>query len=175
MSAPQPIDKPSPEETIRKLEAFQRCHGNYLSDPSQKVSFHVDLCIPHIRNWDDGTLDSFIRRLDELVSTYASPSRQWQFEQQLSERLHRETPAASELVEGLCSAITLQTPVYIQLALAVLESPALGTSDYAVISESFFNAYATYNAPGTTTPGDHFSHSFLPVAVQARLKQLGQR
>ncbi len=89
MRASQPTDKLSAEDTIRKLEAFQRCHGEYLFDPLQKVTLRVDLCIPHIRNCDDGTLDDFIRRLDELVSTYVGPSLEWHFEHQLRERLQR--------------------------------------------------------------------------------------
>jgi hypothetical protein len=172
MRVSQPTDKPSAEDTIKRLEAFQRCNGKDLPDPSLKATFQVDRLIPHIRNCDDGTLDDFLRRLNDLLTAYPSPSRQALFEQQLNERLDRECPAASDLVEGLCSAINDGIPVYIQLALEILESPALSTSDFALISQRFFDAYAAYHAPSKITPPDHFSDSFLPVAVQARLKQL---
>lgn len=168
----QPTNLPSPETTIAKLEDFQRCHGLYLRDPANKSDYRVDLLIRNM-GYDEHTRSaSFLTRIEELLAAYAGSNIHARFEQQLTELLHREAPAAKDLVEGLCSAIPLQTPVYIELARAVVESPALTTSDVAAISEQFFSACAPFLAHGVNTAPDHFSHSFLQVALLAKSKQL---
>jgi len=174
MNAVQPVETPSPEATLKKLETYQRLHGNTLHDPNLKSNFHVDHLIPFIRQHVDETPPKLLERLDTLLTTYRGSSVQEQFEQRVSECLHRIPPVASELVTELCSAITLQIPVYFELARDVLKSSALTTSDYAIISDTFFNACAPFLAPGASTPPDHYAHSFLPVALLAKSKQLCQ-
>jgi hypothetical protein len=172
MQNAQPTHAPSPQEMIKKLEAYQRCHGLYLHDPSLNADYRVDLLIPHIRHYEDTSSAGFLNRVEELLARYDGSSVQAQFEQQLSEHLQREVPVANDLVEGLCSAIPLQTPVHIELARAVAESPVLTSSDFAVISDRFFSACAPFLAHGVNTAPDHFSHSFLQVALLAKSKQL---